>query len=111
MAVGGGKAVGRLPFFGALEIRGDLFFERLVVNLGRERDGAAASLAANLEREALFVEERSLILIAMRIDIAATGGGEIPVVEPYGRAVRIEVDNDSARRIAHGAADGPGAAG
>ncbi len=95
MALGRRGAIGRLPFFGALKVRRDLLFERVVAKLGREGDGTPPPFTPNLERQTFAPREGTLILIAMRFNVESAGTGEIAVVEAHGCTMRVEVDDNA----------------
>lgn len=95
MSLGGREAIGRLPCFGALKVRHDLLFERIVAKLGREGDGTPPAFTPNLERETFAPRQRALILIAMRFNVKRAGTGEIAVVEAHGSTMRVEIDDDA----------------
>src|SRR5690349_20281839 len=96
MALRRRNTVGRLPFFGALEVRSDLRLELVVANLRREQHRrTTASVAAQIEGHALAAHERALIIGAVRVYVAGGRSGEFAVLQTHGRAVGVEIDDDA----------------
>src|SRR5579862_5002176 len=105
MPLGRRRAVRRLPLFGALQIRCYLFFELFVADLRRKRNGTTPSRSPYFKRKPFPPGERPLVLIAMAFHVRRARRGKVSVVEPHGRTVRIEINDDSVRGSAHGAED------
>src|SRR5579862_3349642 len=107
MAFGCRRPVCRLPFFGAFQIGRNLLFELVVADLRGNGNGAAPAFAPNFKRETLATGQRTQVLVAMTLDIRGARRREVSVVEPHGRAVRVEIDDDSVGDVAHGPDEGP----
>ena len=98
-----GHCIGRLPGFGAFQIRRDLLFERVIANLRRQCNGAATALASHFETQALVPRQRALVVLAVGLDVAGARACELTAIETHGGAIGIEVDDDAVERFVHGA--------